>query len=280
FSDDSKKQSDGRLLCPKGRALDTTALCSQAREACQIYGTSYCYAKDPLIRARRAGFPPVGKAITRFAAKKQAEIRESEDFQNTCCGTDNRCKRMFSETRLAILTGGTPGDIEAHYIPEGGGPSSRWHQIEVSGAALFACYNQECVEQMLVHEMGHACQFSRIRSSDERVAFAKKLTSKEGCADRAPVPELHAALGDNTARCLTDALAKAAFDEMKTDTDLCFGAWQNEAFANTVFAHLTPTSYHWGIPCAGSQDEGHAAAKGYLHCVLERTAVQEALCGQ
>ena len=187
-------------------------------------------------------------------------------MQTHCCGDDAVCKAHFSKVKLVFLSGLPKDSIKAYY-------RSSANAVRISHSYLFNSYHEASIEQALLHELGHACQYALAKSENRFDSLKTKCSSSRDVGN-AGFNRLPAQGG----ACLNKALEYAVSEGKGITKDYCFNRMQKEGFANMIFAHKSSSTFHWAHICSGKVSKRHSHFYAYSHCILENPAFQRNFC--
>lgn len=207
--------------------------------------------------------------IVGYAAGRFEELLRDRELQWTCCQNDEACASHFQKTGFNVIMGAELQDLETHYRFCG----RNAHTIEVTMGRLVSARNEESIDRLLLHELGHACQYSRhVRSSRERT----KLDRDEGCVSAdLSIADIDATMGNEFTSCLFPKLLGEA---ARLEGRVCFGSWASEAFADAVFAFKRTELAHWAWDCVGVTDSWHPPSEAVMGCLTKTTRLRDAWC--
>ncbi|MCC7440723.1 MAG: hypothetical protein IT285_03760 [Bdellovibrionales bacterium] len=227
------------------------------------------------------------------------------DFARQCCGTGGgsaECLSSLGATSMSFIRedesnvnwAGRYALNDARYV-QGQGVRNR---IVISEATLAHFITEQSVEELVIHELSHACQFSRThldftagmtepQRNDEfdRFKFNDDRTAERTRAD------LVALTGSATvADCIDQAVRSQVAAARAAGGDARFAQQAKEAFADAVSAIHRATQNgdisQFSLDCARSADARHpSGVDTHLKCLLAhpgppaQSLLRQRLCG-
>lgn len=193
------------------------------------------------------------------------DVLNSNSALSLCCKDGVACKTYLKSTYLILDNDETVAEMLAEYKF-----SSK--SIRISSTLLGNCKHFECVQEVLLHELGHTCQaaifetdsfFSKIPNKFMQALFVTGqglLTSGTAGFDRV--------LSKKQLSCVAESLNKLGSLATQYGEKYSQESWFREAYADIVFAPLKPTPLHWTKSCQSESSYGHAERTAYLHCAF------------
>lgn len=258
--------------------LTLASVCEQARDV-----TWKRYREDTIEfdkKKRRARFhsKELRKKVFAYTQDQFHKIRDNPLLQERCCPqgllkTDaekTKCLSFFSKTQLFLLKGLGEEAEEANYQGFTADPL-----IEISEAKLLYCKNPECIDDTLLHELGHACQYSR----GNHVEMFR-------CEASNPVLEkdLTFFFGNEAAKCVLKDLKSEFKEHKKTlkkgEGKPCLNRWVHEAFADMIFMDQRKSPMAFFAFCRFDDVVDDTHGPKYVNdCVMNQAPYRQALCG-
>ena len=302
-----QKNSQKPLFSADHSQFDRKAFCQNDKNSCvhvelanvceqsRMRNRKESFERNRGNRKKRWQSSELRKETFSYALSSFAKMRDSLIFQERCCpksilktdDSQKKCISFFSSTQLFLLKGLSEEDLTADYQGFRDDPF-----IEISEARLLYCKNQECIDDVLLHEMGHACQHSRGNMLELfQCQVSKKVIKKD----------LTLFFGKTAAECVLDGL-NTEFKYYSKSVKLqnvyrskkyklnppCLNRWTQEAFADLIFIDQRKSPAAYERLCRFSEniseninddlDETHGPS--YVsECVLNQSPYREALCG-
>lgn len=219
-----------------------------------------CWFVDAKIRRKRLQSEELKNKILPFAKSAFLDLRDSSELQSLCCGRDRNCLQHLSKTDFKIIPSNKSDSMIHRYLHKAG------HRIEVAAPLLLNLANEEGVERVISHELGHACQHSR--------HWKKELKSEEE-AWETTLSDFKSVFGNNYADCVSEGIRKERLDNTRS------GAWLKEAFAEAIAMRMWKSPAHWAWSCFSRVDEEHGPSHVQIKCALAYDRVVRAnICGK
>lgn len=273
---------DSKKICEneKKECIPVTlaAVCEQSRE--QVWTR---YRDDTLeqnANRRRSRFQSkeLRRKIFSYAQNEFTKIKENPVLQSRCCPSEvlktsealKKCVSFFTSTQLYLLKGLSKEDMTADYQGFREDPL-----VEISEARLLYCKNQECIDDVLLHELGHACQYSRGDILELfRCQAPQKILEKD----------LTIFFGKDATKCILKDLKPEFKDYVnsskKHKEKPCLNRWVHETFADLIFMdqRKTPAAFYGFCDFKDKVDSTHGPT--FINdCVMNQSPYREALCG-
>lgn len=255
--------------------LTATSLCESIDSACQQkYGRSpmsadSCSTRDSRVLEQRAGISTIIKNRANSFVQSLVSDRE---FQTKCCGASETCLSCFKGTTFKV-----EGNIGAFCRTYRRDPP----HIECTEGGMTEYFNENGVERILLHELGHACQNCRHSGSSHFQDSEKNGTVIFSCNDPADI-----SLAKRDIQSVTDwRIAQCVIDELLTEYfsrkhgKVCFRDWLREAFADVVFYERKKDLAHWSRNCGAMVDSSHGPQIPIIGCLLRHGRLKSMLCG-
>lgn len=180
------------------------------------------------------------------------------------CSENATCQQRLGQTQLRIIPARSLDDRTSNY-------HSDTHQILISESLILNSFYPEINEHFILHELGHACQYTRHHTSrpDQSTLgyYHPSLDCNDDTEAWVDMQELLPAM----TRCLRAPLVQAA-TRWRSDNGAtgCRNSWATEAFADAIFAfrHRSPRSWSW--LCSSPADQLHGPANLELSCIIPR----------
>ncbi len=234
-------------------------ICNIATDSCwRRTGSDACW-KPSVERFRDVSF---AKNVYENLAQLFEKVTQKEPFLSTCCGQDTDCRTSFSNTKLKIIKGLTLNDQTAHY-------DVLQKTVRMSEGKVLGMQSVEGLERVVLHELGHACQFSQ--KPDIGNHFDLSYCSRRLASD----PIFDSKVGA-TIRACTEKSHKKAAEE--SGGEVCLGGWMSEAFADLIFAKHIDSITVFAWTCVGDTDVRHGPSAAHMDCWLQDPKNQQLLC--
>ncbi len=259
--------------------LSAASFCATAQRGCESRHRSLnCAAQNPSARKSRVASSQLRKDIFAFASRYFTETKDDPTAIEHCCGDldsqDYRsCADHFTKTKLYLLKGLPETDQTAYYLADLKQP-----RVEVSEAALLSCETEECVQYLILHELGHACEWSRDNFNPSLDKCSDAFVSREDLSDF---------FGEETSDCLFNANLKAAQEHdkklkhsLKKNGFACMEGWLRENFADAVFIDRWQSPYNGAWICNAASDPMHGPESVLLVCLFKNKKIQSLFCGK
>ncbi len=250
-------------------ATSFLSFCSGAAAACAFKaGRSSCWS-DSSVRSKD---PRRVKKILQETARIHRRMITDSRVLELCCESDEGCKRRYSRTGLRVIPSTGENDQTYYYDP-------RKNAVYFSLSLLSGCQNPECLERMVMHELGHACQFNRYTRVG---AFGRVAMALLGDA----FPRQVGAMGLDRIRGMNAQALRCVHGEFKSllkrgDGSVAPvpGSWYREAFADLVFTSERRSPLHYAWDCFNPGDWTHAPPLLYFECLWKHGGLRERMCG-
>lgn len=212
---------------------------------------------DQLVRHREKAF--------QYTALKFKLLTQDPAMQFHCCGNNQNCKERWSATKLHLVVGlgveSQLAQIRQNTIAE----------IELSTGRIANCFTADCIDKVLLHELGHSCRRWQKESSEQKLRTPSFEETARDLSDY---------IGKDGADCVTKGLHSyynGTSGDFRKRVNL--DRWADEAFADIVFAG------EWGTAglvwiCDGQEDETHADPKAYIGCFIYDPKFKNKFCTQ
>lgn len=254
---------------PQNLAIkDPELVCQIFETGCQIeFGNPFCYATDPWLAQKRENDNDVIRPAKIHAREKFDEFRSSKKLQTLCCKNNKSCRARFAETKLEMennfygfrATRLMNGKTTSFYDPGE-------HKVKLVVSDLTNCLTQECIEDIVLHELGHSCQFSRFYFSKNsffsglsQVAASARL---EAGLLRTGTSGFDEVFGKEVSACIQDSIRGSQVPNHNEGVEM------TEAFAESVFASERKTFFHWVHSCEAGDSSHLRPRKTYMKCLL------------
>ncbi len=236
-----------------GSVLAMGGLESYGNETTCKPGTGF--SDDQIIKARERVF--------KYTALKFRYFVKNPEMQKHCCGDNQTCKEQWAATKLRLIIGAGTLNYKAHnlILPP--------HYIEISSARLANCWTTGCVDDLLLHELGHACHRWQKESYGQEPGVPK---AKETAKD------IEFYLGKDGTACVMNGLSSyyngtSGSFRQKINRD----RWLEEAFAEIVFAgEKSLEGVSW--LCNSLEDDLHGHPKSFLGCLMYDPKFKNKFC--
>lgn len=259
--------------CP----MSVATMCSKAKDQCkEKTGNSSCFfglevepsctgygvvTEEQLVELRSNNYT--------YVEARFAEITRSRDFQEKCCGANQACKTGFAATELWFLEGFGSGELI-------GRTSTRTVDLELSIAEIGNCQNAECLEGLLLHELGHVCHIWQAKTSTSKgdpeyqgVGIPSLEKTKA---------DLKKLLGDKGADCVLKGLqARLKVADPANASPGTLTSWLEEAYADAMFIGSWPAA-RIAYNCNAIEDKEHALPTSYMSCFNEVESFKNKYC--
>lgn len=253
--------------------LQTANICKAASNYCSgKFGSAACVESDKNKKQQLLNNANYKARITRVAQNIFARLKSDSTLTSQCCGTDLKCKVSFSQTGFDVLE---PMDGEtqtefAHYQHE----HIFKDKIEISISKLITAQTPEVIEYMILHELGHACQYAL-------AVTPKRMSELDATESKAPIrnPVGYERLNPEVSNCITEAIQRERANPQSASAN--FRQWQEEIFADAIFASRNKTPKHLSYSCGNFNSrasQNHAPSKVYLDCLTKDPGVQRNFC--
>jgi hypothetical protein len=144
--------------------------------------------------------------------------------------------------------------------------------VELSEGFLIGCRSEECIDYVVMHELGHACEDRRSRGSDRVVnqcAIDLGLASEE---------RFERIFGSAARQCVVREIESYAVRERAAGWPVCRGMWNKVAFADARASTRLRHFSSWSRICEDRGDPGHAGGLHYIHCIANHPLNRSRYC--
>lgn len=220
------------------------------------------------------------RAIYQYARNKFLQITSNRVLQNRCCFRSHNpdlCRTSFQNTGFALMIGLPPGNMSAwfrqRYVEI---PPSRG-QVEISEGMLLGCRTASCIDRLLFHELGHACEYARADNLTEfnlRTAAARSDPNCTlGTETTASVSDIQDVFGEEFNQCINREI------QLHSEVPGCYSSRILEIFATSIFFdQVEPSGMAWD--CTGPEDSDHLSTRKILHCIFRIPRTRGGVCTQ
>lgn len=236
-------------------------------------GDNFCRLSDELCIRLTGNSNCVPKNIEPTFEKRVEQIKHwySQQFLqdkkalSLCCNGNMACNRYLQSIPVKISYSDETRERLAIY-------DFYNKEMLVSDTAINKCHSMECLQEVVLHEMGHACQAATF----EKDNFAAKgvmsvarglLVTGQGIFSSATAG-YSGVIGPKKAQCIQKALAQQAARMDQAGFNHSDYSWTRESMADAVFANLKNTPLHWKESCNGNTNELYADRRAYLPCLF------------
>lgn len=249
-------------LC-SGNQIKMQEVCQAANRSCALNPT-WCFTNQQLVSLWGNAGPTLltpeqlreeRRTLLRHLYEKFMTMKNTPTYAETCCGSNLRCLRNFSQVRLK-----TTANAQSFF-------SSITNEIFLSERLLVDLSSHHSLDRVLLHEMGHACQYARANGISYIVLELKlrPLHVEER--------DFRKTFSEATWSCL-----RQKHRTWKKDPLVNAPSRLREAFANGIFASEMKSVFHWHSPCHVKSDASHANPVEYMDCFFQDHKVREKLC--
>jgi hypothetical protein len=252
--------------------MSVDKLCAQSNQACkQTTGDQFCFSglltkpNCPNVKTiTEAELKTLRSNNFTYMEARFRSIKLDKVLQERCCGTNEFCKKGFAATELVIKDGLGREELIGRIRLSNA-------TMEVSIAQIGSCRNTECLEGLLIHEMGHVCH-ARQKQTTAVYSQAPLQTVENVKAD------LKYYLGEKGADCVTKSLQnRARVADPKVVGPAPLVSWAEEAYADAVFiGSIQPSRIAY--LCGANEDSDHAQPKTYMGCFVENKMFRDKFC--
>ncbi len=237
--------------------FDTDTFCKDIESICEKWhGSKFC--TDTIIEGMRYAEEKIRAKVTKYTEIRFSTFTNDDAFLSTCCKDNSGCKQSLKNINLKI----TPGKPEWD--------SNRWDAstktVFLSLHTISGCRDEACIDEILLHELGHSCHTAIVDNSNH----SEISTKEDSCAERRiPYWKTYAKyFGENVTECIK---AGVLFNLETTDLDPCADHWTDEAFSSVIFSKYYTNKLHFQRICkASSADIGHPRMNDFIHCIPKR----------
>jgi hypothetical protein len=258
------------------------AVCEQAITACKqrnlsadLQGTC-SNVSDERYQAERNASAKLKDKILTATKKFFSDTITNPRAAALCCGEGNddnqrKCIQAFKAVKLKIVAcRNNSCNGEYKYAEK---------TVEIADKRLMRSLSRENMEQLVLHELGHACMASRHASNYEEF----RTLTLDGCVEasgRLAEADIEGVYGPGVLNCVRDQLNyhKQTFLE-ESGKKACASDWLRETFAYSVFYPLREGSVtYWAWDCNGQADVSHPKPRWVNGCFLEHERVKSVVC--
>jgi hypothetical protein len=263
--------------------LSSDDFCSKARENFESDENSMALRmKDEVWRTFI-----FGKAATLFE-----QIRDNEANLIRCCDHEwahSKCRELFQKTKLRIILGLGPNSILGRTGTVDNGSQEKSLQIVASEAILLRCKDEACIERLLLHELGHACESSAVQQDDSKISLGSLTIPNRSQLDQLyfdckrgtnTIGETETAnlfKGSLMGGQIPKEVALCLYEVTKANGG-CMGARAQEIFADAIFASHWTTFEHFTWNCTHDEDSLHLSPKKYFQCIQKDPEFRKNFC--
>lgn len=183
---------------------------------------------------------------------------------NLCCLGNTACSKYLKEIPLEISADNEIRQMKGKY-------DFFNKKVLISDRAIQECTTLECLQEIILHEMGHACQAASFESYHiitqklNSIVRFFKVTGEGILTSAFAGYEMN--IGPSRRNCIMQALQNAK-NNLHPNSSIIEMSWIREAFADAIFAPMRASPLHWRQSCELKADETHADRKEYLHCLF------------
>jgi hypothetical protein len=227
-----------KFHCSEASNLRALTRLSAVNYCLPAFGDSAWTCAESHIKKReeRASNSQLINELKKFSLTRFDDYKKS--LAALCCGDKKQCRERFLATSLRF----DPSNRSlAHYHSDNDPQGTIDNYVNISYGKLAENYTLEGVERVLLHELGHSCQFAII--SENAQDYALFVSESTACLASTGEKFLKL-LSRSSQACLINKL-KMQRDEISQPQNFCFGKWYREAFADMVFRSEMKTIYHW-----------------------------------
>lgn len=197
--------------------------------------------------------------VREVALKKFSGWVEDPKFIDRCCGSDQKCSGVLSKVKLTFWDPEFKGKDIARF-------DRKTNQVIILDGILATCPGAGCVEEALLHELGHACQYAHYSTT---LDFGERLT---GTCMGDPILSWKGftkLLGQPVKDCVQLQVLR----QLDTFKDRCADSWVEEAAASLVFSPVSRSALQWTRICESQKpDRLHPAMRPLLECLLQQSS--------
>ncbi|MBL7543902.1 MAG: hypothetical protein JNL11_08800 [Bdellovibrionaceae bacterium] len=185
----------------------------------------------------------------------------SDEALSLCCKDNQACSKYLQSVPLVISRDPVVRQMLAGY-------SFFNTQLLLSDIAVMRCTSLECIQEIILHEMGHACQAAAFESQKNIISknwnrLQRVIRVTGGGLLTSGTAGYSASIGPKRLACIQLALKKAG--EGREHNEM---SWLREALADAIFAPMKKSPIYWRQSCSVPADDLHADRGDYLHCLF------------
>jgi hypothetical protein len=223
-----------------------------------------CTENDSQKIKKRMDNPSLMLKTTLFTQEKFIEYKES--LAKKCCPIGAlKCLNRFKKVKLDIVESTKSyAKYQSGSDPVNFGTNGNLNKIFISTSKLASNYTKESVERILLHEMGHVCQFALL--SEDKEKYTEFTASDKRCL--ASTGQKYFNIKKiSSSSCVMNKLKET----MKNNKgDFCYGKWHREAFADMIFRSEMKTVYHWSYDLFRTKpSKNYGSVYEYIQCDME-----------
>jgi hypothetical protein len=234
-----------RVCSPAFRPVE---FCREVREGCRAAtGSRNCWEFGYGRQARRASDPAnLARATDKAAGFLKAILADPYAVEQ-CCGEDPGCAARLRKTRLTTFKTSENG-IDAYF---------RDGEIRFLEARLLNYLTESGIEQAVLHELGHACEFAR--HPDRAADLANSCAGGDAAVEKLAWEDMTAVFGPAATACMRRGLHRDRDRRARAMSGICMSSWAQEAFADALYAAWYRRPEHWAWMCNAVVDPLHGA---------------------
>jgi len=208
--------------------------------------------------------PSLMLKTTLFTQEKFLEYKTS--LAKKCCPSDAlKCLNRFKKVKLDIVESAkSSAKYQTGTDPINFGTNGNLNKIIITTSKLASNYTKEGIERILLHEMGHVCQFALI--SEDKEKYMEFTSPDKKCL--ASTGQIFFNIKKmSSSSCIINKLKEAM---NKNKGNFCYGKWHREAFADMIFREEMKTIYHWSYDLfRGTPAKNYGSVYEYIQCDLK-----------
>lgn len=193
------------------------------------------------------------------------DVLNSNSALSLCCKDGVACKTYLKNTFLVLNEYESQDAMLAEY-------NDNLKSIRISSALLEHCKHFECVQEVILHELGHTCQVAVFESDSSLLQFPniiiREVSVRGGGLLTSAKAGFDRVLSKKQLSCVADSLNYLGDIATKNGKYYSKESWFREAYADIVFAPLKLTPLHWTDSCQSVSSYGQAERTAYLHCAF------------
>lgn len=198
-------------------------------------------------------------------------LKGDEKVTNLCCQEDQTCRLRLTQVSFKVAR--SLPEVQLAYFHLG---SEQKGEIIFSDSRLLASNTFDDIENTLLHEWGHACQFARNPEADslycDEVYGGGLLTLATATKD------IGAVFDKKLENCVSEALITSKDIPNETAANHCLSARGSEAFADLFLLKNVKGLYGWERICLAKKNESHEFPRVYLNCWIRNQKIRKEVC--
>ncbi len=272
FSQDSQEIKKFNCdMIPDGQNQDVLFWYMRKNLCTSKYGqnNSTCTVLDQSLIEKRRNNLDLMKRIQRYTENQFRIYRD--ELALKCCQGKSSCLPRFQKTSLELVNDEKAiAEYQSSQLVNDPG------RIVISNTKLAANLNEENVDRLLLHELGHACQFARIAEDEKR--YSSFTDPEKNCSnEETGLYEFREFLGEKMTFCLQKKITIMKH-KLESTGGFCFHRWYRETFADMAFRDQMKTPLHWTFDTnRKSSSKNHPGTANLLEC-YESEKIKQQLC--